>query len=56
VDVQAQPGAGPGEDEPRDSTWFERGILAVIGLIILFAVVVPLLVWAVAILFAGSRI
>ena len=56
MDARVHAGAEPGEDEQRDSAWFERGILAVIGLIIVFAVVLPLLVWAAAIIFAGSRV
>jgi hypothetical protein len=55
VDARAHGGVGLGEEEQRDSSWFERGCLAVICLITLFAVVLPLLVWAAAIVFAGSR-
>lgn len=55
VDAQAHQGARPREEEQRDSSWFERGCLAAICLIILFTVVLPLLVWAAAIVFAGSR-
>ena len=56
MDARVHTGAGPGDEELRGCSWFERGIIAVIGLIILFAVVVPLLVWAAAIVFAGSRV
>jgi hypothetical protein len=56
MDAQVHQGAGLGEEEQRDSSWFERGCLAVICLITLFTVVLPLLVWAAAIVFAGSRL
>jgi hypothetical protein len=55
VDALAHEATGPHEEEQRDSSWFERGCLAVICLITLFTVVLPLLVWAAAIVFAGSR-
>jgi hypothetical protein len=53
--AQVHRGAGLGEEEQRESSWFEHGCIAVICLITLFAVVLPLLVWAAAIVFAGSR-
>ena len=56
MDARVHAGAEPGEEEQPGSSWFERGVLVVIGLIIVFAVVLPLLVWAAAIIFAGSRV
>lgn len=55
ADAHVHRGARLGEEEQRDSSWFEHGCIAVICLITLFAVVLPLLVWAAAIVFAGSR-
>jgi hypothetical protein len=54
VGTQVQPGARPGEEQ-QGASWFERGCLAVIVLVTLVTVVLPLLVWAAAIIFAGSR-
>ena len=56
MDARLHAGAETGEEEQHDSTWFERGVLAVIVLITVFAVVLPLLVWAAAIIFAGSKV
>jgi hypothetical protein len=55
VDARAQPGATPREDQQQGGRWFERGCIAAIGLIIFVAVVLPMLIWAAAIIFAGSR-
>ena len=55
VDARAHPGEGSREDQQQEGWWFERGCIATIVLIIFVTVVLPMLIWAAAIVFAGSR-
>ena len=54
--MQAAPGAASGDGEERaGSLRLFRGCIAAIVLGVFVAVILPLLVWAAAILFAGAR-
>jgi hypothetical protein len=55
MNAPVQRAGRPGDEHHRSALWFERGCLAVIALIALVTVVLPLLIWAAAIIFAGSR-
>ncbi len=54
VDIRARPGAEPGQEE-RPNLFLARGCLALIVLAVFVTVVLPLLIWAVSIVVAGSR-
>ena len=54
--MQAPPGAASGDGEERaGSLRLFHGCIAAIVLAVFVTIVLPLLVWAVAILFAGAR-
>jgi hypothetical protein len=55
ADVEAPAGAGPGEGDYQGASFLARCCLAVIILVVFVTVVLPMLIWAAGIVFAGSR-
>ncbi len=53
-DIGARPGAGTGE-EKQPSLFAQKACVSLIVAAVFLAVVLPMLVWAAGILFAGSR-
>jgi hypothetical protein len=54
ADTEARPGAEPGQEE-RPSLFLAKGCIALIVLAVFVTVVLPIIVWVVSILVAGSR-
>jgi hypothetical protein len=54
ADIGARPGGGPGGEE-QPNLFLAKACLTVIVLAVFVTVILPMLIWAAAILFAGSH-
>ena len=54
ADIGARPGARPGGEE-QPSLFLAKGCLSMIVVAVFVTVILPMLIWAAAILLAGSR-